>query len=284
MRSIDDLVEAGARNALDELATMAPDRDLWAYPVWLRSRYDLLWGSPDDALRALRASRAAGVSAFGPQGVQSPLLTAAEADILMSWAHGSRADSVLVDRRRYHPLTALARARLALQSGELRQASLTARRVAAEQGSWNRTRLEAQLVWAASETLAGGADARRLWSGSLQTMYRLGMAAGPFAFLGSDTMRTAIELVPDLARVEELRTAAGIREVFAAQLSVVRLTERELELIALMHSGLTLEQAAKNMFVTLNTIKSQVRTLYRKLGVSSRAEAVVVALEHGLVG
>lgn len=283
-RSLDDLDKVRASEALGELETMPPDRDLWPYVVWLQSRYHLLWASPGDALSSLRADRAAGIAAFGAEGIQAPLLVAAEADILMSWGHGSRAASVLADASRFHPLTALARARLALQSGELDRASLTARRIAAEHGSWNRTRLEAQLVWAESETLAGGEDAARLWSGSLQTMLRLGMAAGPFALPGRDTVQIAARMVPALARIDELREAAGVRDVFARQLNVVHLTGREIEVIALLHDGLTLEEAAKSMFVTQNTIKSQVRALYRKLGVNSRAEAVVVALEHGLVG
>ena len=44
----------------------------------------------------------------------------------------------------------------------------------------------------------------------------------------------------------------------------------------------TLEQIATLLFVTRNTVKSQVRSLYRKLGVSSRADAVAVARAVGL--
>ena len=44
----------------------------------------------------------------------------------------------------------------------------------------------------------------------------------------------------------------------------------------------TLEQIATKLFVTRNTVKSQVRSVYRKIGVSNRAEAVAWARQAGL--
>jgi LuxR family transcriptional regulator of spore coat protein len=44
----------------------------------------------------------------------------------------------------------------------------------------------------------------------------------------------------------------------------------------------TLEQIASRLFVTRNTVKSQVRSVYRKLGVSTRADAVAWAEEAGI--
>jgi DNA-binding CsgD family transcriptional regulator len=44
----------------------------------------------------------------------------------------------------------------------------------------------------------------------------------------------------------------------------------------------TLEQIAAKLFVTRNTVKSQVRSVYRKIGVSTRADAVRWAREAGI--
>ena len=43
-----------------------------------------------------------------------------------------------------------------------------------------------------------------------------------------------------------------------------------------------LEEIATRLFVTRNTVKSQVRSVYRKIGVSTRAEAVAWAEAAGL--
>ncbi|MFP3713887.1 LuxR C-terminal-related transcriptional regulator [Isoptericola variabilis] len=60
------------------------------------------------------------------------------------------------------------------------------------------------------------------------------------------------------------------------------LTRRELVVLANLAEDVTLEQIASRLFVTRNTVKSQVRSAYRKLGVSTRAEAVAWARQAGL--
>lgn len=47
---------------------------------------------------------------------------------------------------------------------------------------------------------------------------------------------------------------------------------------------MTLEQIAEDLFVSRNTVKSQVRLLYRKLGVNSRDEAVRILHQVGFYG
>lgn len=61
------------------------------------------------------------------------------------------------------------------------------------------------------------------------------------------------------------------------------LTQRESEVLALLVRGLRREEIASELFVSINTVKSQVRSLYRKLGVSTRDDAVRVAHQRGLV-
>jgi DNA-binding CsgD family transcriptional regulator len=56
--------------------------------------------------------------------------------------------------------------------------------------------------------------------------------------------------------------------------SEVRLTRRERVVLAELAQHLTLEEIAQRLWVTRNTVKSQVRSTYRKIGVSTRAEAV----------
>jgi len=60
------------------------------------------------------------------------------------------------------------------------------------------------------------------------------------------------------------------------------LTRRERVILSNLDEDVTLEQIATKLFVTRNTVKSQVRSVYRKLGVSSRAEAVAWARRAGM--
>jgi LuxR family transcriptional regulator, transcriptional regulator of spore coat protein len=60
------------------------------------------------------------------------------------------------------------------------------------------------------------------------------------------------------------------------------LTRRERVVLGELSEDVTLEEIAARLFVTRNTVKSQVRSVYRKIGVSTRAEAVAWARKHGL--
>ncbi|ROS73309.1 helix-turn-helix transcriptional regulator [Cellulomonas sp. PhB143] len=70
--------------------------------------------------------------------------------------------------------------------------------------------------------------------------------------------------------------------VAAAPLLGAPLTRREKVVLSHLSEDVTLEQIATTLFVTRNTVKSQVRSLYRKIGVSTRAEAVAWADVRGL--
>jgi LuxR family transcriptional regulator of spore coat protein len=60
------------------------------------------------------------------------------------------------------------------------------------------------------------------------------------------------------------------------------LTRRERVVLAELAEDVTLEEIATRLFVTRNTVKSQVRSVYRKIGVSTRSEAVSWAISHGI--
>nr|WP_052367048.1 LuxR C-terminal-related transcriptional regulator [Paraoerskovia marina] len=52
------------------------------------------------------------------------------------------------------------------------------------------------------------------------------------------------------------------------------LSRRETAVLCELVQGFTLEQIARRLFVSRNTVKTQVASLYRKLGVTTRAEAI----------
>ena len=61
------------------------------------------------------------------------------------------------------------------------------------------------------------------------------------------------------------------------------LTERELEVLALMVEGLNNTQIAGRLMVSSSTVKSHVSNILSKLGVASRTEAVTLALRSRLI-
>jgi LuxR family maltose regulon positive regulatory protein len=61
------------------------------------------------------------------------------------------------------------------------------------------------------------------------------------------------------------------------------LTARELELLTHLPSLLTAEEIAASLYVSVNTVKTHLRGIYRKLGVNSRREAITLARARGLL-
>jgi DNA-binding NarL/FixJ family response regulator len=60
------------------------------------------------------------------------------------------------------------------------------------------------------------------------------------------------------------------------------LTQRESEVLSFMVAGLSNRAIAAQLFVGEETVKSHIRGIYRKLGVTDRAAAVATALREGL--
>ena len=61
------------------------------------------------------------------------------------------------------------------------------------------------------------------------------------------------------------------------------LSEREREVLAVLATGKTTSEAARDLFVSVGTIKSHTSNIYRKLGARNRAEAIARARELGLL-
>lgn len=61
-----------------------------------------------------------------------------------------------------------------------------------------------------------------------------------------------------------------------------KLTERETEVLRLIARGLTSAEVARLLNISANTVPSYVKEIYRKLNVSSRAEAALTARNMGL--
>jgi two-component system, NarL family, response regulator LiaR len=60
------------------------------------------------------------------------------------------------------------------------------------------------------------------------------------------------------------------------------LSERESEVLCLIARGRSNEEIAESLYLSINSIKTYIRSAYRKIGVQRRAQAVVWALDHGL--
>lgn len=117
--------------------------------------------------------------------------------------------------------------------------------------------------------------------------------AHAFTTLGDRT--TALHLVretddvlrrrPLLGRlVDEVETFRERLEKVAASDGAPPLTPAELRLLPYLQTHLTMAEIGRRLFVSRNTVSSQVVSIYRKLGATTRGLAVDRAVELGLLG
>jgi LuxR family maltose regulon positive regulatory protein len=60
-------------------------------------------------------------------------------------------------------------------------------------------------------------------------------------------------------------------------------SERELEVLSLIAEGLTNQEIAAKLYLSLHTVKAHARNIYAKLGVSSRTQAVARGRALGIL-
>lgn len=60
------------------------------------------------------------------------------------------------------------------------------------------------------------------------------------------------------------------------------LSPREAEVIALITQGATNEEIARGCYLSINSVKSYIRSAYRKMGVERRRQAVLWGVRNGM--
>jgi LuxR family maltose regulon positive regulatory protein len=180
------------------------------------------------------------------------------------------------------PQTAVDAARLALFGGNPGAALQELRAIAGEPQT-ARSRAEAAVIGAAA-SLRIGSSRRRADAAIVQ----LG------ALLRETHQRVALMLIPggDLDAIRSRASELGYGDLFTGQTirsvlleaeAPVDLTPRELEVLRALARGSSTAELAAELFVSVNTVKSQLRSVYRKLGVGSRDEAIAAAVQRHLL-
>jgi NarL family two-component system response regulator YdfI len=119
-----------------------------------------------------------------------------------------------------------------------------------------------------------------------------GLRAGARGYLLKDSGRNVLfETIRAASRGESLLPSAVVEKVVAhlaepktAPAHAGVLSGREHEVLTLLADGAANKEIAAKLHITERTVKAHVTSIFNKLGVSSRAEAVAVALRQNLLG
>jgi two-component system, NarL family, nitrate/nitrite response regulator NarL len=115
------------------------------------------------------------------------------------------------------------------------------------------------------------------------------LEAGAAGYVSKDVGRARIcEAIRAVARGETVIDSSlegALAEQVRLRHSIVgpRLTAREREILSRVASGASAAAIARELFISAPTVKTHLRRIYEKLGVTDRAAAVAVALRQGLI-
>lgn len=255
--------------------------ELHSYAAYAEALRALATGELDRAQQVIDAELLS-KSPHVPSNSERARFVALEADLLMSQGNLVAAQKLIKSfpdgTNALRPVSA----RLLLMFREYRSAQLLAEAVLGE-GAGPRTRVEMLLVQA---------EALQRLKSARATTIRLNAAhvAEANHLITPFVLTIAGHAAPSLARPDDSgdETPSGaalarVKPLFSEAAMAAQLTQRERIVLDRLQSTASLEYIARSLVVSINTVKTQTRSIYRKLGANSRDEAVRIAYDLGLL-
>jgi len=277
------LEPADARQWLASFADPSTHDELWPFAVHASNRYGLYWGDPVETDGALDRTWAEHGEQLVAGSTAQVLLTSDAADLALLLGQLSRAEATLDGVPSRNTWIAVPRARLALLSGNPKHALLFILEGQRRGRTERYGQLDLAVLRAAAELALGREDdATASLLRAVNQADKSGVIVA-FHLLPHETLKILAELAPEAERFVERHELRGTSYLAPYTAVAGALSERELIVLRALEPGETVEQIAKKLFVASNTVKAQLRSIYRKLNVSTRTEALLVAAELGLL-
>lgn len=264
---------AGTLDALEQ----GPSTEFWPLVSALSATARLLAHEPNSAMSALARSDEVHHRAPASHLMRSHLVST-RANVLVALRQPRRASALFRGPFGASDATVAAMSRTMLFSGQEQAAYLFSQQWVASATASPRATLESLLLAASACLRLNRVDSAR---DALRKALALSQSTG---------LSLAWTLVPEedrlgLRSITTLPIAAMMDSAppqFGSRITVPQLTTRELVVLARIQSGDSVAQISESLVVSINTVKTQLKSLYRKLGAANRSEAVRLAMEWGI--
>ncbi|WP_170110911.1 LuxR C-terminal-related transcriptional regulator [Antricoccus suffuscus] len=281
--AIDQLLPDAAREALDRIQDGPHPDESWPFLAYVRAQYALIWGDPIGQLNELDETRDRHRAWIGEGGIAAPMLASAEADLLTSLGWGNQARAIIDGPHASHPLMQVSRARLALLTGRSQDALMTGSSTTWTRNAPSKFQREMLLLHTVANLRLGEIDTAATMLRRAVRRARSAHALRAFATVPTEEIAVLADRVPEAVALLRHRLVRDTAPIYPDTIDVVTLTERETLVLNEVAGGQTMPQIAEALYVSYNTVKSQMRTLYQKLGAGSRPEALIRARALGLI-
>ncbi len=276
-----DAMRPEVHEAMDDLLEPPRRDELWALAVNVRGLYASVYGSPEDQARTVGQLRAA-MRHLEPGGIAESTVGTQLVELLVAGGMVDVAEQVL-DRFADTFVSSSTRAYLLYAQGREQEAIDVAARGLSDRRITSRSRLVSELVIAAALHRLGQATAaRRRFTRGVRVAYESGQRR-PFALLSPEVFAALAGHDPELLELRPLPSTVSVPAQRIATVPPVssELSARELQVLAALQDNPGPAGVAAALGMSVNTAKTHLRHVYRKLGASSRDEALV--LSRGLV-
>ncbi len=276
LAALDKGDSARAEAALNQLEDLPPVVELWPFVVHARGRHAITVQNPAAGFESLSQFESERARANGE--VVRSLVDATELEMHLALGDCGRAMKLARDMRCSHPWDTVAAARAHLLTGRHHTAINTCRRYDWLASPYIRFYLDALIIEAVALNETGDTrSARRLWTRACDMASRTGCSTSQSGVPG-DAVAALTALTgtsfPFPPAVPHYPTDVHFPD----------LTDRERAVLDGLAQGLTAGEIADALLLATPTIKSHLRTLYRKLDVHTRGEAIDVARDLGFLG
>ncbi|MBT2263612.1 LuxR family transcriptional regulator [Rhodococcus erythropolis] len=285
LTALDTLDFSDARVALTELGVPSDTEELWAFVVYAHCQFALTQGTANSALSLLHNTIEAHSKQYTATSFALPLLQSAEIDLLLALDEGNKAVALARDIAdpAANPWTLASVARLRQRIGQNEAAVALCHQFDWSGASYPRAQMESLLVQAVAHSELGEPRlAAREWSRACSIADQTGLLRS-FATIAS----TDVEKLESMAKSNSRALAEFAKmpraESFPEFVHIVELTEREQRVLSLLALGMGSAAMADKLYVSVNTIKTQLRTLYKKLDAHNRNEAITKARQLRLL-
>ncbi|WP_440312046.1 LuxR C-terminal-related transcriptional regulator [Leucobacter chromiireducens] len=267
-----------ARSLLDSIP-LGQVGEMWPFGAITANRILTTQGDEAEAQRRLDMFEGMSLSRTPGVGYPGSMVALLQAGNMLARDNAHEAERLIATADPELPRAQLGQALVSLKVGQPRKAQQQLLRMPEMETGLRRIAVLRHALLAATHLRL---DQRAECEAVLRRVVRL---PGTFSMDDAQQFEPAVRALAEQLVPEWPKTDPKHNSPFARATSGTgrHLTERELEVLALLASGRSREEIAAAQFISLNTLKTQLRSVYRKLGVSQRSSAVLEAERRGLI-
>jgi DNA-binding NarL/FixJ family response regulator len=280
--ALDRYDDTGLADCLAIIGDGTRPLEVWPFVAALVLAHGLYLGDPAASLAQLGTLRLSHAPALIEQGTAARTMRRAHVDLLIATGQATRALRVIKEAGRPAPSLMLPAARLRLLNGEYEAVRAIASRISWHETTSRRDARQMLLLKAVAALRMGDKEEARQ-SAELVSRVRPPGEVLSLASLSTGDRDELFRLADISLTDEAAQRLESARPVFPERVHLVELTNREHAVLTELDAGGTIAQVARTLVVSVNTVRTQVKSVYRKLGASSREEALMRAYELGVL-